>query len=100
MAPKNSNGSYDTSKGTKAFHIGLVADVSATPTSVAQLQIAESSGSRSIYGGSGVNVRNAVIQGTTVAGGLVGCALSDAERIYFVGPRDGRISPYLSQFGD
>ncbi len=99
-APKKSDGSYDTTQGTKAFHIGLVARVGATGDKVMQLRIAESSGSPSMYAGNGVNARDVNIQSTTVAGGLVGCALSAAERIYFVAPRGGRITPYLSQFGD
>ncbi len=98
LAPQRSDGSYDTAKGTKAFHIGLVESMSASGNDVRALRVAESSGARSIYAGSGVNVRDVAIKSTTVGGGLVGCALSDSERIYFVGPRNGRANPYLSQY--
>ena len=100
LAPKKADGSFDTSQGTKAFHIGLVDEVSVSGDKVITLSVAESSGSVSNFGGNGVNVRSVAIRGTTVGGGLVGCAVSDSERIYFVGPNNGRVAPYQSQFGD
>jgi hypothetical protein len=99
-APKRADGSYDTTQGTKAFHIGLVDSASVVNDKVTTLSVAESSGAASQYSGNGVNVRNVNIQSTTIAGGLVGCTVSSSERLYFVGPRGGRIAPYQSQFGD
>ena len=98
-ASQKSDGSYDHTSGTEAFHIGLVADKSATSSGVTSLQIAESSGASSIYSGTGVNVRTASVSETTTANNLVSCKLSETTRVYFVAP-DGNPSPYLSQYGD
>lgn len=100
LAPKNTDGTYDTCKGTKAFHIGLVNSVSVLGDKVTALSIAESSGAASTFGGNGVNVRNVAVLSTTIGSGLVGCSVSASARIYFVAPRDGRIASYQSQFGD
>jgi hypothetical protein len=53
------------------------------------LEIAESSGARSVFGGNGVNVRTAAVTGTGKSG-LYGYAeVGKNERIYFVAPPAG-----------
>lgn len=87
------NGAYDTTRGSKAFHIGLVA----TKTPVAGtnrviLEIAESSGAPASSGGDGVNVRSLGQIPATVSHGLVYCPDGN-NRIYFVG-RPNADPPY------
>ena len=96
-AKKNSDGSYDTSSGSQAFHIGVVSSVSAAGNQV-DLEIAESSGARASSGGNGVNARALGKVTATVAKGLVYCP-DGANRIYFTG-RQGTASPYMpNSFG-
>lgn len=91
-AKKNSEGSYDTSSGSQAFHIGVVSSVSVSGNQV-DLEIAESSGAPASSGGNGVNVRSLGKVTATVAKGLVYCP-DGANRIYFVG-HQGSPSPYM-----
>ena len=75
--------------GSEAFHIGLVSRVSASANSITMLEIAESSGARSVFGGSGVNVRTAAVTGTGKSGLYVYAEVGKNERIYFVAPPAG-----------
>lgn len=93
-AKQNANGSYDTTSGSQAFHIGLVSDVScAAGSSQVTLEIAESSGAMAESGGSGVNVRSLGTATAPVAGGYVYYP-SGANRIYFAGPASTP-NPYM-----
>jgi hypothetical protein len=87
------NGVYDTTRGSKAFHIGLVSSV--TPiagTTQVTLEIAESSGAAAASGGNGVNVRTLSQMPAIVAHDLVYCPEGN-NRIYFVGRSDAN-PPY------
>jgi hypothetical protein len=72
--------------GSEAFHIGLVNNVGYAGDDFTSLEIAESSGSSSRYGGSGVNVRTATVVSTGKSGKWVYCQTGTNERLYFVGP--------------
>lgn len=75
--------------GSEAFHIGLVNRVGASASDITMLEIAESSGARSQYGGSGVNVRAANVTGTGKSGKYVYAKAGANEWIYFVAPPAG-----------
>lgn len=93
-AKQKADGSYDTTSGSQAYHIGLVSDVScAAGTSQVTLEIAESSGATAESGGSGVNVRSAGTATARVAGGYVYFPAGN-DRIYFAGPAKAP-NPYL-----
>ncbi len=84
-AQQKTDGSYDTSSGSQAFHIGLVSSVSCQPgAGTVTLEIAESSGAPAQSGGNGVNVRSLGTVAAKVANGLVYCP-DGSNRIYFVG---------------
>jgi hypothetical protein len=83
------HGGYKSGSGSKAFHIGLVNSVNYVDDQFTSLEIAESSGSPSTYGGTGVNVRPSKIMSTGKSGRWVHCRSSEDEWIYFVGPPDG-----------
>jgi hypothetical protein len=88
------NGVYDTTRGSKAFHIGVVAAKTAVAGSNrVTLEIAESSGGPARGGGDGVNVRSLGQVTATVSHGLVYCPEGN-NRIYFVG-RPNANPPYL-----
>ncbi|CDI04454.1 hypothetical protein BN873_980055 [Candidatus Competibacter denitrificans Run_A_D11] len=89
MARKDSNGNWIKDSGSKAFHIGLVNDISASGTAITKLEIAESSGAPSIYGGNGVNVRTARVTSTGKSNSYVYAEVGQNERIYFLAPIPG-----------
>ena len=92
-AQKGSDGKYDPSSGSQAFHIGVVSGVTVlAATNQIDLDIAESSGAPADSGGNGVNVRSLGKVTATVAKGLVYC-MSGKNRIYFTG-RQGAVNPY------
>ncbi len=94
VAKKKSDGTYDTTSGSQAFHIGLVSDVSvAAGTNMVTLEIAESSGAQASSGGNGVNVRSLGQVKVSVANNLVYCP-DGANRIYFIG-RPSPPQPYM-----
>jgi hypothetical protein len=94
-AQQKTDGSYDTSSGSQAFHIGLVSSVSvAAGTNLVTLDIAESSGALAESGGTGVNVRSLGTVNAIVANNLVYCP-EGANRIYFIG-RQGAPQPYMA----
>ena len=97
MVQKGSDGKYDSSTGSQAFHIGVVASVTAIAgTDLVDLDIAESSGAPASSGGNGVNVRSLGKVKATVLRGLV-WVLDGKNRIYFTG-KVGPITPYLPVF--
>ncbi len=75
--------------GSEAFHIGLVNSRGYAGDNFTSLEIAESAGSPSIYGGSGVSVRAANVVSTGMSGKWVYCQSGTNERIYFVEPPRG-----------
>lgn len=85
-ARQNADGSYDSSTGSQAFHIGLVGDVKwRTGTDNVNITIVDSSGGlNSSSGGSGVKVKSPVEVKSVVAKGYVYCP-EGTNRIYFVG---------------
>ena len=89
QARKDKDGNWIKGSGSKAFHIGLVNDVSASASAITKLEIAESSGAPSIYGGNGVNVRTVRVIGTGQSGSYVYAEVGQNERIYFVSPIPG-----------
>jgi hypothetical protein len=88
VAQKASNGNWIKGSGSKAFHIGLVNDISAG-TAITRLEIAESSGAPSIYGGNGVNIRTARVTSTGKSNSYVYAEVGQNERIYFIAPIPG-----------
>ena len=89
MARTDSQGNWIEGSGSKAFHIGLVNDIGATGSAIGMLEIAESSGAASIYGGNGVNVRAVQVKSTGKSGPCVYAEVSQNERIYFIAPIPG-----------
>jgi len=88
------NGSFDTSSGSQAFHIGVVSSVTVVGGgNQISLEIAESSGATASSGGNGVNVRSLGTVTATVAKGLVYC-MDGQNRVYFTG-KQGSVSPYM-----
>ena len=77
-----------TNTGSRAFHIGVVNDANASAGDFTMLELAESSGAVSIYGGDGVNVRKVAIKKTGAFGGWVRCE-EGGSHIYFVAPPPG-----------
>ncbi len=96
VATKKLDGTYDTSTGSQAFHIGLVASASVGYDGTMRLEIAESSGAAATSRGNGVNVRSVQPAKPVVAGGLVYCPDGN-NRIYFTGAPSSA-SPYLPQW--
>jgi hypothetical protein len=88
-AQKGSDGNWIKGSGSKAFHIGLVNDISASGSVITKLVVAESSGAGSIYGGNGVNIRTIKVTATGKSGTYVYAEVSQNERIYFVAPISG-----------
>jgi hypothetical protein len=86
---RNAKGELIEGTGSEAFHIGLVNSVGYSGDKFTSLEIAESSGSPSIYGGSGVNVRSANVVSSGKSGKWVYCQTGVNERIYFVAPPQG-----------
>jgi hypothetical protein len=86
--------------GSEAFHIGVVNRVGASASAITMLEIAESSGAHSIYGGNGVNVRSVGITATGKSGPYVYAAVGANERIYFVAPPAGAGPEMPYQYGD
>lgn len=97
---RDGNNKLIAGTGSEAFHIGLVNDVSAGGEHISMLEIAESSGAASIYGGDGVNVRRATLSGSGVAKGLAYAQAGSNERIYFVGPPAGWGPELPYRYGD
>jgi len=84
---RDSKGNLIAGTGSEAFHIGLVNQAG---SNLMKLQVAESSGARSVFGGNGVNVRNVNVNGTGVScGKWVYAEVGTNERIYFVAPPPG-----------
>ena len=86
---RDSNNKLIAGTGSEAFHIGLVNKPGCAGDEFTSLEIAESAGSPSIYGGSGVNVRAANVDSTGKSGKWVYCQTGTNERIYFVAPPPG-----------
>ncbi|MEJ1936781.1 hypothetical protein WDZ92_41850, partial [Nostoc sp. NIES-2111] len=85
---KGSDGKW-TNVGTRAFHIAVVEKAGHSNGEFTSLSVAESSGSPSKFGGSGVNVRDVVITGTGSFGGWIRCEEGKGEsahHLYFVAP--------------
>jgi hypothetical protein len=80
VATKKGDGSYDTTTGSQAFHIGLVESKSIRGDGTMTLEIAESSGAAR-GSANGVNVRSLETR-AVVAGDLVYCPDGN-NRIYF-----------------
>lgn len=86
---RGSDGKLIAGTGSEAFHIGLVNTVGCGGDNFTSLEIAESSGASSMYGGTGVNVRTANILSSGKSGKWVYCEPATNERIYFVAPPPG-----------
>jgi hypothetical protein len=86
---RDSAGRLIQGTGSEAFHIGLVNGVGYAGDDFTSLEIADSSGKASIYGGTGVNVRAASVVSTGQSGKWVYCQVGENERVYFVGPPSG-----------
>lgn len=86
---RDSNGKLIQGTGSEAFHIGLVNGVGYSGDDFTALGIAESAGSPSIYGGTGVNVRDANVVDSGLSGKWVYCQTGANERVYFVAPPAG-----------
>ena len=96
-ATKTSSGAYDTSSGSQAFHIGVVASTTQVfGDGSVSLDIAESSGALAASRGNGVNVRSLGIVRPTVANGLVYC-MDGTNRIYFTA-KPATASPSMPQW--
>jgi hypothetical protein len=86
---RDSAGNLIQGTGSEAFHIGVVNGVGWADSDFTSLEIAESAGSPSMYGGTGVNVRAATIVSSGKSGKWVYCQTGANERVYFVGPPAG-----------
>lgn len=87
---RDSKGNLIAGTGSEAFHIGVVNQVGAGGGGFSKLEVADSSGMRTIYGGDGVNVRNVGLQGGGVScGKWVYAQVNENERVYFVAPPAG-----------
>jgi hypothetical protein len=87
---RDSSGALIAGTGSEAFHIGVVSTVGYAGDNFTSLEIAESSGAASSYGGSGVNVRSlANIVASGRSGNWVYCKSGANEWIYFVEPPRG-----------
>ena len=95
MATKKQDGTYDTTTGSQAFHIGLVASKTLLPDGTMALDIAESSGQARSGGSNGAHVRSLGTVKPIVSNGLVYC-MDGNNRIYFTAePSDASPSmPY------
>lgn len=100
QAKKGADGEWIAGSGSKAFHIGLVNAIGASSNSITSLEIAESSGAPSIYGGNGVNVRAAQVNGSGMSGSYVYAQVGNDERIYFLAPIPGAGPELPYGFGD
>jgi hypothetical protein len=100
QAKKGADGEWIAGSGSKAFHIGLVNAIGASSSSITSLEIAESSGAPSIYGGNGVNVRAARVNGSGKSGSYVYAQVGNDERIYFLAPVPGAGPELPYGFGD
>ncbi len=90
LATRLSDGSYDLTTGTKAFHIGLVDSASFIADKFQTMDIADSSGSHSdLTGGNGVRHYALKLEGTGKSGEFVYVDKGGGERVYFVGPPGG-----------
>ena len=89
LAKKGSDGQWIEGSGSQAFHIGVVNNIGASGGAITMLEIAESSGAASIFGGNGVNVRTAQVAGTGKSGAYVYAEVGSKERIYFLAPIPG-----------
>lgn len=65
-----------------------------------KLDVAESSGARSVFGGNGVSVRSVNVTGTGVSCGKWVYAEVNTERIYFVAPPAGWGPETPYRYGD
>jgi hypothetical protein len=86
---RDSNHKLIQGTGSEAFHIGVVESAEYSGENFTKLEIADSSGMKSKFGGNGVNVRLVGIQSTGKSGKWVYCQCGAAERIYFVAPPAG-----------
>jgi hypothetical protein len=93
VARKGSDGKYDTTTGSQAFHIAVVSAITPGSGDTINLEIAESSGAAAASGGNGVNVRNLGQVTAKVAKGFVYC-MDGKNRIYFTG-QQGSAQPYM-----
>jgi hypothetical protein len=97
---RDSNGKLIDGTGSEAFHIGVVNRVGASANTITMLEVAESSGAPSIYGGNGVNVRAVGLTDTGKSGSYVYAAAGSNERIYFVAPPAGAGPEMPYSYGD
>jgi hypothetical protein len=88
-AKSDGQGGHIKGTGSKAFHIGLVNDIGVAGDNITKLEIAESSGESSRYGGNGVNVRFSKVLATGKSQSFVYLKAGEDERIYFVAPPRG-----------
>jgi hypothetical protein len=88
-AKSDGHGGHIKGTGSKAFHIGLVNGIGLAGDNITKLEIAESSGGESRYGGNGVNVRLAKVSATGKSQSFVYLKSGEDERIYFVEPPRG-----------
>jgi hypothetical protein len=86
--------------GSEAFHIGVVNRIGASPSAISMLEVAESSGASSKFGGNGVNVRSVGTTGSGKSGVYVYAAAGMNERIYFVAPPAGAGPEMPYKYGD
>jgi hypothetical protein len=97
---RGKDGKLIAGTGSEAFHIGVVNSLGASSSAITMLEIAESSGASSIYGGNGVNVRTARVIGTGKSGSYVYAEVGQNERIYFVAPIPGAGPEMPYSYGD
>jgi len=96
---RDAKGNLIAGTGSEAFHIGLVNQVGGS--TAMKLDVAESSGARSAFGGNGVNVRSVNVTGTGVScGKWVYAEVGGNERIYFVAPPAGWGPEMAYSYGD
>ena len=86
---RRADGSLIAGSGSEAFHIALVNRVGGGGGKFTLLEVAESAGSPSLYGGDGVNVHPVTITDTGTSGTSIYCQSGPATRLYFVGPPPG-----------
>jgi hypothetical protein len=86
---RDSNKNLISGTGSEAFHIGLVNSIDTSGGTITRLEIAESSGASSMYGGNGVNVHEVKVTAAGTSGAYVYAQLSNNDRIYFVAPPAG-----------
>ncbi len=86
---RDSSNNFIKDTGSEAFHIGLVNNIGTSGDAITMLEIAESSGASSTYGGNGVNVHQVSVTATGKSGPYIYAELGNKDRIYFVAPPAG-----------